>query len=182
MPRYISYYLNTQSSSGLSSAPVDKTALARCKWNVRWQDVFRNCTELMGNPLAKMRLRVQLISAGSASLSWAANKGTLRMVGLGTVSQNMENGVVLGVVQPIAVPAGGSYYLQCDTTQSVGQEVTFPSSSDFSLYFVNDLGNTMVSVPDYECVLHFEVEEQLDQVHPHDQLRKKLYDDNSIFG
>lgn len=128
--------------------------------------MFRNCAPLLENPLAKMRIRAQLVSTSSASLTWAANKGTLRISGLGTVSQNMENGVILSAVQPAAVPAGGAYYLQCDTTQSVGQEVTFPSSSELCLCFVNDIGNPMVNVPEYECTLHFEIEEQADQVVP----------------
>lgn len=174
MPRYISYYLNTQSATSLPSAPFDKTTLARCKWVIRWQDVFRNCTALLENPLAKMRVRVQLISTGSASLTWAANKGTLRLNGLGSVSQNMENGIILGTVQPIAVPAGGSYYLQCDTTQSVGQEVSFPSLSELCLCFVNDIGGTMVNVPEYECTLHFEIEEQADQVPAEEKSIKKI--------
>lgn len=161
MPRYYSVYLNTKTASG-PLRPTDKTNLANVTFNVNWNTVFptsTNFTRLINNN-AKCKLRVQMLTETSA-LTWATNKGTLRISGIGTSSQySLGTGVILGMTQPKDEPVGASFYLEIDTTQTIGQEISIPTQSTICVCFVRDDGVTLQSnVGEYELLLHFELED-----------------------
>lgn len=162
MPRYYSVYLNTKTTSG-PLKPTSVANLANARWDINWNTVFPtsiNTTQLINNN-AKCKLRAQFVSDSTASLTWAANKGTLRIGGIPSISQySLGSGLVLGIIQPVVIPAGGAYYLQLDTTQGVGQEISIPTQSSICVCLLQSDGISMqANVPDYELVLHFEFED-----------------------
>jgi hypothetical protein len=161
MGRYYSVYLNTRTATG-QLKPIDKTNLALVRWEVNWNDVFPTSiytTQLINNN-AKCKLRVQLVSESNANLTWAANKGTLRISGIPTIAQyGLTSGLVLGITKPVVVPAGGAYYLELDTTQTMGQEVSIPNQSSIVVSLLQADGTLQTNVAEYELLLHFEFED-----------------------
>jgi hypothetical protein len=162
MPRYYSVYLNTKTASG-PLKPTDKTNLANVSWNINWNAVFPtsvNATRLINNN-AKCKVRVNFVSDVNANVLWATNKGTLRINGISSISQySLGSGLVIGITKPQANPAGTTYYLECDTTQTVGQEVNIPTQSSFSISLLQSDGITLqTNIQEYEIILHFELED-----------------------
>jgi hypothetical protein len=159
--RQYSLYLNTKTTTGYLT-PVDKSNLNNVKWSVNWNNVFptsMNAIRFLNNN-SKCRIKVQLVSASGTGFTWAANKGTVRIAGLVSSSQNPVNGVVLGVVKPVVSPiVGTDWYLECDTTQTLGVEINIPSNTYIVVGFYNDAGTLMTNALEYEMILHFELED-----------------------
>lgn len=161
MPRYYSVYLNTKTASG-PLKPDNKSNLANVTFSVNWNTVFptsTNFTRLINNN-AKCILRAHLVSEVGA-LTWANNKGTLRISGIGSSSQySLGTGVILGITKPQDDPVGATFYHELDTTQGVGQEISIPTQSTICVCFVKDDGVTLqTNVPEYELLLQFELED-----------------------
>lgn len=158
--RYLSYYLNTQSTS-TTSKPYNKSNLANCSYNVAWAALFRNSRDLLDKRDVKCRLRVQLLSQQNTSITHAANEGTVR-VNFGSSSQNTNQGVIVGMVKPIAsATTAGNFYLECDTTATPGVEINVPvDMTDFNVRIFNSAETLQVNVPEYEMFLHFEIEDE----------------------
>jgi hypothetical protein len=130
---------------------------------VDWGSLFptsTNATRLLNNN-AKCKVKAHLVSASSAAPVFSTHKGTLRISGLATSSQNPVNGVLLGYIIPVANPTtAGQWYLQCDTTQSVGVEISVPSNPNICVAMIDDTGTVgTVNALEYELILHFELED-----------------------
>jgi hypothetical protein len=112
------------------------------------------------NPNSKCRIKAQFISAASTGITWANHKGTLRIGGIATSSQNPTSGVILGVIKPVVSPiVNTDWYLECDTTQSQGVEISIPINSNICIGLYNDAGTAMSNALEYELILHFELED-----------------------
>jgi hypothetical protein len=159
--RNYTLYLNSKTTSGFLK-PIDTGNLNCYRWLVNWETVFSTSMNAKRylNKNAKCRVRAQFVSAAVVGITWANNKGTLRIGGLTSISQNPINGIVLGVVKPVVSPiVNTDWYLECDTTQSQGIEISIPSNTNICVGLYNDAGNAMVNVPEYEIILHFELED-----------------------
>jgi hypothetical protein len=159
--RTYSLYLNTKSTNTFLK-PTNKTNLNSVSFNVDWATLFptsANATRLL-NTNSKCKLKAHLISAASTGITWANQKGTLRINGLATTSQNPVNGVILGYVYPVVSPiVSTDWYLECDTTQSIGVEISIPTNPNITVSLFNDSGNAMTNSLEYELILHFEFED-----------------------
>jgi hypothetical protein len=159
--RLYTLYLNTRTSSG-PLAPFDKTNLNCVRWNINWNSVFptsMNAVKLVNNN-AKCRIKVQFISDASTAPTWPNQKGTLRVGGLVSNSQNAINGVLLGAVKPTQDPSDSTRrYLECDTTQAQGVEINLPSNMSICVGLYNSTGDAMTTSLEYELILHFELED-----------------------
>lgn len=160
--RTYTLYLNTKTTTGFLR-PTDKTNLNCVRWNVDWASLFptsTNATRLLNNN-AKCRVKAYLVSAASAAPTFSAQKGTLRISGLASSSQLGSNGgVILGYIIPVANPTtAGQYYLECDTTQSIGVEINVPSNPNICVGMFDDAGVATINALEYELILHFELEE-----------------------
>jgi hypothetical protein len=159
--RQYTLYLNTKTTSG-NLTPTDKSNLNCVRWSVNWNSIFptsMNAIRFLNNN-AKCRIKAQFISAAGTGITWANQKGTLRIGGLVSSSQNPVNSVVLGVVRPVVSPiVGTDWYLECDTTQTLGIEISIPTNSNICVGLYNDAGNPMTNALEYEIILHFEIED-----------------------
>jgi len=159
--RLYTLYLNTKTTTGFLT-PTDKSNLNCVRFSVPWESVFStsmNAKRYLNNN-AKCRIKAQFVSAASAGITWANQKGTLRIGGLTSSSQNPTNGVVLGVVKPVISPiVNTDWYLECDTTQSQGVEISIPSNNNICIGLHNDSGAPMTNALEYEIILHFELED-----------------------
>lgn len=159
--RTYTLYLNTKTTSGFL-APVDKSNLNCVRWNIDWPSLFATSTNATRylNSNAVCKVKAHLISSQSAAPTFPNQKGTLRISGLATTSQNAISGVFVGYIVPVVSPTtAGQFYLQCDTTQSVGVEISVPSNPSICVGLYNDAGVAMTNALEYELVLHFELEE-----------------------
>jgi len=158
--RYLSYYLNTQSSNS-QSKPYDKTNLANCSFNVAWASLFRNARVVLDKRDVKCRLRVQFISQQNTSITHANNVGTIR-INLGSSSQNATFGTVIGVVKPVlSATTASNFYLECDTTSTQGVEVNVPvDQTNLNVRLYTGAEALQANVPEYEMILHFELEDE----------------------
>jgi len=159
--RLYSLYLNTKTTSGFLT-PTNKANLNCVYFSVPWESVFAtsmNAKRYLNNN-AKCRVKVHFVSAASAGITWTNQKGTLRIGGMVSSSQNPTNGVVLGVVKPVLSPTVNTdWYLECDTTQSLGIEIAIPTNSNICIGLYNDAGVAMTNALEYEVILHFELED-----------------------
>lgn len=159
--RLYTLYLNTKTTTGFLT-PTDKSNLNCPRFSVPWESVFptsMNAKQYL-NPNAKCRIKAQLVSAASTGITWAANKGTLRIGGLTSISQNPTNGVILGIVKPVVSPiVNTDWYLECDTTQSQGIEISIPTNNNICIGLYKDDGLAMSNTLEYELILHFEIED-----------------------
>jgi len=159
--RIYSLYLNTKTTSGFLK-PIDTGNLNCYRWLVNWETVFptsMNAKRYL-NTNAKCRVKAQLVSTSAAGITWAANKGTVRIGGLTSISQNPLNGVLLGIVKPVISPiVNTDWYLEMDTTQTAGVEISIPSNANICVGFYNDAGIAMANVQEYELILQFELED-----------------------
>jgi hypothetical protein len=159
--RQYTLYLNTKTSSGFLT-PIDKTNLNSVRWNINWNSIFptsMNAIRFLNNN-AKCHIKAQLVSSSGTGITWANQKGTLRIGGLVSNSQNPLNGVFLGVVKPVVSPiVATDWYLECDTTQTLGVEINIPINNNILVGLYNDAGNPMTNALEYELILHFEIED-----------------------
>jgi len=160
--RTYTLYLNTKTTTGFLR-PTDKSNLNCVRWNVNWDALFptsTNATRLLNNN-AKCRVKAHLVSASSAAPVFSTHKGTLRISGLATSNQNPLSGVLLGYIKPVVNPTtAGQYYLECDTTQAVGVEISVPSNPNICVAMFDDTGTVgTVNALEYELILHFELED-----------------------
>jgi hypothetical protein len=160
--RVYTLYLNTKTSSGFFK-PTDKSNLNCVRWNINWDTLFptsTNSTRLL-NPNSKCRVKARLISAPGAAPAFSTHKGTLRISGLASTSQNVNGaGVVLGYILPVANPTNaGQWYLECDTTQSIGVEISQPNNPNICVGMYDDAGVATTNALEYELILYFELEE-----------------------
>ena len=158
--RYLSYYLNTQSSNN-QAKPYDKANLANCSFNVSWAALFRNSRNLLDKQDVKCRLRVQFISQQNTSITHPNNEGTIR-VNLGSSSQNTNLGTIIGILKPVvSATTAGNFYLECDTTSTPGMEINVPiDMTNFNVRLYTSAEALMTNVPEYEMILHFEIEDE----------------------
>lgn len=158
--RVITYNLNTQAPNG-TLKPYNKANLACVSWNVAWAGLFRNARQTLDKRDVKCRLRVQFQSVESASLTYANNFGQLTM-NLGTSSQNNERGCIVGITQlKASAITAGSRYIEVDTTSTLGIEINVPvDQTDFTICLWTALGVLQTNVPEYQCTLHFELEDE----------------------
>jgi hypothetical protein len=118
-----------------------------------------NSLRLLNNN-AKCRIKAQFISAAGTGITWANQKGSLRIGGLVSNSQNPISGVLLGMIKPVVSPTVGTdWYLECDTTQTAGIEINLPTNNNICVGLYNDSGVAMTNALEYELILHFELEE-----------------------
>lgn len=159
--RLYTLYLNTKTTSGIL-APTNKSNLNCVYFSVPWESVFStsmNAKRYLNNN-AKCRIKAQLVSAAAVGITWANQKGTLRIGGMVSSSQNPTNGVILGVVKPVINPTlNTQWYLECDTTQTAGIEISIPTNSNICIGLYNDAGIAMTNALEYEVTLHFEIED-----------------------
>lgn len=159
--RLYSLYLNTKTTSGYLT-PTDKSNLNCVRWSINWNSIFptsMNSLRLLNNN-AKCRIKAQFISAAGTGITWANHKGTLRIGGLVSNSQNPINGVLLGMIKPVVSPTVNTdWYLECDTTQTAGIEINLPTNTNICVGLYNDSGVAMTNALEYEIILHFELEE-----------------------
>ena len=159
--RLYSLYLNTKTTSGYLT-PTDKSNLNCVRWSINWNSIFptsMNSLRLLNNN-AKCRIKAQFISAAGTGITWANQKGSLRISGLVSNSQNPISGVLLGMIKPVVSPiVGTDWYLECDTTQTAGIEINLPTNNNICVSLYNDSGVAMTNVLEYELILHFELEE-----------------------
>lgn len=159
--RTYSLYLNTKSTNTFLK-PTNKTNLNSVSFQVDWATLFptsSNVTRLLNNN-SKCKLKAHLISEANTGITWANQKGTLRINGLATTNQNPVNGVILGYVYPEVSPTDSTkWYLECDTTQSIGVEISIPSNPNITVSLFNDTGTAMTNALEYELILHFEFED-----------------------
>jgi hypothetical protein len=160
--RIYTLYLNTRTATPNLLAPVDKTNLNCVKWNINWNSLFptsMNAVRLINNT-SKCRVKAQLISDASTTPAWATQKGTLRISGFSTSSQNPVSGVLLGSVKPVVNPTDATQrYLECDTTQTAGVEINLPNTMSINVCLFNSSGDAMANALEYELILHFELED-----------------------
>lgn len=159
--RTYSLYLNTKATNTFLK-PTNKTNLNSVSFQVDWATLFptsANATRLLNNN-SKCKLKAHLISEANTGITWANQKGTLRINGLATTSQNPVNGVILGYVYPVTSSTDSTkWYLECDTTQSIGVEISVPSNPNITVSLFNDTGAAMSNTLEYELILHFEFED-----------------------
>lgn len=159
--RLYTLYLNTKITTGFL-APTNKTNLNCVYFSVPWESVFptsMNAKRYL-NPNAKCRIKAHLVSAASSGIIWANHKGTLRIGGMVSNSQNPTNGVILGVVKPVvSATSTSNWYLECDTIATDGIEISIPTNNNICIGLYNDAGNAMSNSLEYELILHFEIED-----------------------
>jgi len=159
--RLYTLYLNTKTTNGFL-APTNKANLNCVYFSVPWESVFAtsmNAKRYLNNN-AKCRVKAQFVSAASAGITWANQKGTLRIGGMVSSSQNPTSGVILGIVKPVISPiVNTDWYLECDTSQTAGVEIAIPTNSNICIGLYNDAGNAMTNALEYEIILHFELED-----------------------
>ena len=159
--RLYTLYLNTKTTTGIL-APTNKSNLNCVYFSVPWESVFSTSMNAKRylNTNAKCRVKAQFVSAASAGITWAAQKGTLRIGGMVSSSQNPTSGVILGVVKPVVSPiVNTDWYLECDTSQTAGVEISVPTNSNICIGLYNDAGVAMTNALEYEVILHFELED-----------------------
>jgi hypothetical protein len=161
--RYLSYYLNTQSSNN-QAKPYDKANLANCSFNVAWAALFRNSRDLLDKRDVKCRLRVQFISQQNTSITHPNNVGTIRL-NLGSSSQNTNFGTIIGFTTPVvSATTASNFYLTADTTSTPGVEINIPVDvTNLNVRLYNSAETLQVNVPEYEMILHFEIEDEKDE-------------------
>lgn len=152
--------MNTQSANG-QSKPYNKANLANCSYIVSWESLFRNARQLLEKKDVKCRLRVQFISQQNTSITHANNVGTIRL-NLGTSSQNTNFGTIVAFTKPVvSATTAGNFYLEADTTSTPGIEINVPVDvTDFSVRLYNSAETLQTNVPEYEMILHFEIEDE----------------------
>jgi hypothetical protein len=159
--RLYTLYLNTKTTTGFL-APTNKSNLNCVYFSVPWESVFptsMNAKRYLNNN-SKCRIKAQFVSAASTGITWTNQKGTLRIGGLASSSQNPTSGVILGVVKPVVSPiVATDWYLECDTTQSQGVEISMPTNNNICIGLYNDSGAAMTNALEYEVILHFEIED-----------------------
>ena len=159
--RLYTLYLNTKTTTGFLT-PTNKSNLNCVYFSVPWESVFSTSmnSKRYLNTNSKCRIKAQLVSASSTGITWANQKGTLRIGGLTSSSQNPTNGIILGVVKPVVSPiVSTDWYLECDTTQTAGIEISIPTNNNICIGLYNDAGTAMTNSLEYEIILHFELED-----------------------
>jgi len=141
------------STTGTINKPYNKTNLNNVKWNINWKEIF-------GSVVGECNVRVKVVSASNANLTWANNIGSVR-ASFASNYQNSNNGFNLGSIQPLldnTSSTANTTYLDCDTRSSIGVSMIIPTTNtDFTIQFLNSSESLMTNVPEYNIWLYFDV-------------------------
>ena len=153
-------YLNTYSDFPTlfnNSSKVDVT------WLVNWDQFFDN-ENLNYN---KCKVRVQLLSVGSASVTQADFQGVLVCNLSSRYNGNIIRSTPLGLINVSTTPTAGTNVFSVDTLQTLGQNIAVPyGSSPFNLQMfktgfgaVGSASNALLGVDsiNYQVILQFEL-------------------------
>ena len=94
-------------------------------WNVNWDNFFEG-EHLKWN---KCRVRIQYITDASSTVTSTAAGGVLVSNSGSRYNNPQTMGVPLGIVQVATSTTAGEFYINVDTLQTLGQNITIPSGS-----------------------------------------------------
>jgi len=153
-------YLNTYTDFPTlfsNSSKVD------CSWLVNWDQFFDN-ENLRYN---KCKVRVQLLSLGSTSVTQADFQGVLVCNLSSRYNGNIIRATPLGLINVVATPTASTNVFTVDTLQTLGQNIAVPYGAqmlNLQLYktgfgAVGSASNALLDVTtvNYQVLLQFEL-------------------------
>jgi hypothetical protein len=158
-------YLNTYDSFPTLFNNASKVDVS---WLVNWDQFF----DYENTKYNKCKVRVQLVSLGSASVTQADFQGVLVSNFASRYNGNIIRSTPLGIINISTTPTAGTNIFSVDTLQTLGQNISVPYGANqlnLQLYktgygAVGSASNVLLGVDtvNYQVILQFELYDEKD--------------------